>query len=259
LICPDRWTDAYPAWPEWAKELDVLLEFVDEQAHLPQYVPRLESKNAQRDEALNELRIAYWFYQTGFPIAEWEPPGLNSKVGEYAITTPGNENTFVEVKSPGWEGELSDTELQSGRAKQPKYGTNGGGAVGNWIPLQKCIEKAYPKFAPTQSNLLVVADDLMLSLHDTLEHVEIALYNRHPGYGTTGCFNSSKFENLGAVGIFQAFLTSRGVEYCFKIYDNPFALPATRLPGSLLETFKEEKIGIVRKTFTGMTTSDNSW
>ena len=178
LICPDRWTDEYPAWPEYARELDVLLKFADERDRLAQYVPRLQSKNAQRDEALNELRIAYWFHHTGFPVARWEPPGLNSKVGEYAIATPAQKDVFVEVKSPGWEGELSEVQLQSGRAKQPKYGHKGGGAIGNWIPLRKCIEKAYPKFAPTQPNLLVVADDLIFPLHYSLDHVEIALYNK---------------------------------------------------------------------------------
>ena len=109
---------------------------------------------------------------------------------------------FVEVKSPGWEGELSDKERRAGRAKQPKYQPRGGGAFGNWQPLQKCIAsaKTYPKFAPTQPNLLIVADDLMVSLPDSIWHVEIGLYADHTGYGEMGYFTSSRFENLGGVG-----------------------------------------------------------
>jgi len=248
LICPDRWTDAYPAWEPYAQEFDALLEYADTEGGLRHLVPRLESKNAQRNEALEELRVAYWLHNWGFPIVQWEPPGLGGKVGEYLISTPENSCVFVEVKSPGWEGELSDAERQAGRAKQPKFLARGGGAVGNWIPLQRCIRKAYPKFAPTRPNLLVVADDLMFPLHYGLEHVEIALYNRQPGYGTTGYFNSPAFENLGGVGIFGAFSADRGVEYAFKIFDNPFALPATKLPAALSETFKEKKTGIVRAT-----------
>src|SRR5260221_457818 len=147
LICPERWTDAYPAWESFAQELDALLEYADAEGGLHHLAPRLESKNAQRDEALEELRGAYW-----------------------------------------------------------------------------------------------------------LDHVEVALYNRHPGYGTTGYFNSPSYENLGGVGIFRAFSGGRGVEYEFKIFDNPFALPATKLPASLMGTFKEKKTGIVRATFTGNTT-----
>src|ERR1017187_2169562 len=83
LICPDRWNDQYPATPAYAKELDVLLSFADDHGRLPPFVPRLESKNAQRDEALDELRVAYLFHHSQFPIVQWEPPGLNGKVGEY--------------------------------------------------------------------------------------------------------------------------------------------------------------------------------
>ncbi|HKC00360.1 MAG TPA: hypothetical protein VKD23_16370 [Terriglobales bacterium] len=256
LICPERWTDAYPAWESFAQELDALLEYADAEGGLHHLAPRLESKNAQRDEALEELRVAYWLHNWRFPVVRWEPRGLGGKVGEYLISTPEKKRVFVEVKSPGWEGQLSNAERQAGRAKQPKYQNLEGGAVGNWIPLQKCIAsaKTYPKFAPTQPNLLVVADDLMVPLHYCLDHVEVALYNRHPGYGTTGYFNSPSYENLGGVGIFRAFSGGRGVEYEFKIFDNPFALPATKLPASLMGTFKEKKTGIVRATFTGNTT-----
>jgi hypothetical protein len=104
LISPDRWTDAYPAWPAWAKELDVLLLFADEQGRLSDFIPRLESRNAQRDEALNELRVAYLLHHSQFPVVQWEPPGLNGRVGEYLVATPEGQKVFVEVKSPGWEG-----------------------------------------------------------------------------------------------------------------------------------------------------------
>jgi|SRR5208283_1113076 len=106
LISPDRWTDQYPAWPASAKELDVLLLFADEQGRLAHFIPRLESRNTQRDEALSELRVAYLLHHNQFPVVRWEPPGLNGKVGEYLIGTPEGQDVFVEVKSPGWEGEL---------------------------------------------------------------------------------------------------------------------------------------------------------
>jgi hypothetical protein len=255
LICPDRWSDKYPAWPAYAAELDALLTFCDQEGRLSQYVPRLESKSAQRDEALEELRVAYWLHHNGFLIIQWEPPGLNGKVGEYLVHTPEQKTVFVEVKSPGWEGEISHDERKAGRTRQPKHRSGEGGALGNWIPLQKCIasEKTYPKFDPAQPNLLVVADDLKVNLHDCPEHVEIALYNTHPGYGCMGFFTSSAFANLGGIGIFRAISVGRGIEYEFRVFDNPFALPTAKLPDSILR-FTKKATGIVRDTYTGSMT-----
>lgn len=62
-----------------------------------------------------------------------------------------------------------------------------------------------------------------------------------------GYFTSARFENLGGVGVFGANLGRRGVEYEFIVFDNPFALPCTRLPESLLR-FKKKTTGIVRAT-----------
>lgn len=253
LLAPARWTDAFPAFPEWAQELDELLLFADSQGQLSRFVPKLESKNTQRDEALDELRVAYLLHHTGFPIVQWDPPGLNGKVGEYLIGTPKHQNVFVEVKSPGWEGELTPAEIQAGRAKQEKYQRGEGGAFGNWDSVQRCIasRRTYPKFTGTQPNLLIIADDLQVSLHDSLNHVEIALYNTHPGYGTSGYFNTAQFENLGGVGVFRALLAlgGPGVQYEFKLFDNPFALPRTKLPDSLLK-LKTKQSGIVRATLS---------
>ena len=249
LISSDRWTDDYPAWTDWAKELDELLKFADDQRRLSEFIPRLESRKTLRDEALNELRVAYFLHQSRFSIVQWEPPGLNGKVGEYLIGTPEGQRVFVEVKSPGWEGELSDEERRAGRTKEPKYRHLEGGAFGNWQPLQKCIasDKTYPKFTPTQPNLLVIADDLQVSLHDSPGHAEIALYADHKGYGEAGYFTSARFENIGGVGVFNASSAGRGIEYKFGLFDNPFALPSTKLPGSLLK-FKAKITGIVRAT-----------
>jgi hypothetical protein len=248
-LSPARWTDQYPAFPACAKELDELLRFADNHRRLSHFIPRLESRNTQRDEALCELRVAYQLNDIGFPIVQWEPPGLNGKVGEYLIGTPEGHNVFVEVKSPGWEGELTDKQRKAGRARQPKYQQGEGGAIGNWQPLQKCIasERTYPKFAPSQPNLLVVADDLHVDLFEIPEHIEVALYVDHTMYGERGYFTSPRFENIGGVGIFRAFSEARsqGIEYEFQLFDNPFALPGAKLPNSLLE-FKARTRGTLR-------------
>jgi hypothetical protein len=99
--------------------------------------------------------------------------------------------------------------------------------------------RTYPKFAPTQPNLLIIADDLKVPLQESLDHVEIALYADHERYGEKGYFSSTAFENLGGLGVFRAlslaFSAIPSVEYEFKLFDNPFALPSTKLPDSLLK------------------------
>jgi hypothetical protein len=241
LISPGRWKDQYPAYPEYRRELDTLLSFADSQGCLANFVPRLQSKAAQRDEALEELRVAYLLHHSGFPIVQWSPQGLDGKVGEYLVAAPEGQNIFVEVKSPGWEGELSDAQREAGRTKEPKYRGLEGGAIGNWRPVQKRIVAAYSKFAPVQANLLVIADDLMVSLLDLFAHVEIAVYADDAMYGEMGYFTSSTFENLGGLAVFRALLQGDGIHYEFKLFDNPYALPSTRLPKSLLRFKRTEE------------------
>lgn len=251
LLSPDVWTDGYPGPEAYAKELDVLLKFADEKGCLSRFVPNLEGRNKQRDEALNELRLAYLLENLDFPIVQWDPPGLNGKIGEFLLESTEQIPVFTEIKSPGWESELPQEQIKAGRAKLPKYIGIGGGAVGNFQAVHRCISspKTYPKFTNNQSNLLIISDDLNLSLHDSLFQVEGALYGEKRFYGEDGFFTSTRFENIGGLGVFNSFsqAASRGLEYQFVIFENANALPATKLPPSLLK-YKEMFTCIVRGT-----------
>jgi len=88
LLSPDVWTDGYPGPEAYVKELDVLLKFADDKACLSKFVPNLEARNKQRDEALNELRLAYLLDSLNFPVVQWDPPGLNGKIGEFLLDSP---------------------------------------------------------------------------------------------------------------------------------------------------------------------------
>jgi len=69
LISPDRWTDGYPGPVAYSRELDVLLDWASKRNYLKRFVHNIEAKNAKRDEALNELRLAYLFDHMGFRSA----------------------------------------------------------------------------------------------------------------------------------------------------------------------------------------------
>jgi len=232
LINPDRWEGEYPAWPAYARELDELLHFANQEGYLTRFLPNIESKDRQRDKALSELRLAYLFRQLGFGIPLWDPPGANGKIGEFMLSRTGEADVFVEIKSRGWESELSQAQKDAGQAKLLKYDVWRGGAIGNWKAVHDCIssDNCYPKFLPTQPNLLVIADDLNVSLHDTLLQVREALFGEERFFGEEGYFNTNRCEHLGALGIFNFFSAGEGVQYEFVMFRNPHALPATQLP-----------------------------
>jgi hypothetical protein len=236
LIDPCEWKDGYPGSPAHVRELDALLHFANQNGYLRRFVPNLEARDRQRDKCLNELRLAYFFRSLGFDITEWDPPGANGKKGEFNLAVPGEPSVFVEVKSRGWESELSEPQLKADLAKLSKYEVWKGGAVGNWKAVHRCIssDKTYPKFLPTQPNLLIIADDLRVSLHDTLFQVKAALFGEKHFYGEDGYFATNRFEKIGGLGVFNwhSKSPSRGIEYEFIVYLNPNALPATQLPSS---------------------------
>ena len=229
------WTDAYPACQEWEDEFGRLLAFAEAQGQFSNYLPRLRTpRNNQRDEALNELRVAFFLHRSGFPIVAWEPPGQGGKVGEYTIQAQEGGKIFTEVKSRGWESELTQAERLAGRAKLPKYIDGDGGEFATWQGLRDCIAAAYAKFRSDEQNLLVIADDFFVSLTDLPLFVDVALFDKGTGYGgEAGYFTAAAYENLGGLAVFAATVKDGMVQYKFHVYENPFALPQTKLPASL--------------------------
>jgi hypothetical protein len=173
LINTEKWRGDYPAWLAYSRELDELLHFADLNGYLGRFIGNLESKDRQRDKALNELRLAYLCRLLGFGIPLWDPPGANGMTGEFLLSWPSDPDVFVEIKSRGWESELTQAQKDAGMAKLLKYEVWQGGAVGNWQAVHACISapNCYPKFTSCQPNLLIMADDLNVSLHDSVFQV----------------------------------------------------------------------------------------
>jgi len=228
-----RWLndDEYPAWQQYADELERLATFVIREGQFDSYLGRLQGRRNERDSALAELRVAFHFDANGFRITQWRPVGADATEGEFAVAGPSGTGTFVEVKSPGWEGELSDEEKRKGRTRLPKYLPFEGRAVAPWERIQFSVKKSYKKLTPTRPNLLIIADDLFVSLrHGTEMHAGQALYEAR----SNGCFAGSKFQNLGGVAIFWEEDVGA---YYMKLFLNRFALPSTSLPDDMRARF----------------------
>jgi hypothetical protein len=231
-----QWKDAFPSSQLFADEVEKILCYTLYQGQFEQYLGRLRGSANQRDAALAELRVAFFFHRNGFPISQWRPIGAknrdgNDTDGEYLLRGPMKVDVFTEVKNRGWESELTPEEKQAGRQHRPKYLSFDGRAVGQHQSIQGAIDKAYEKFSVQTPNLLIIYDDLFVSLqHGTDMFANPALYEASQGY-----FKDSKYDHLGGIGIFWAPWTSKGIEYGIKLYLNPHAIKP--LPDDLAKGF----------------------
>ena len=247
LLNEAKWKnqDKYPAWQSYADECERLLHFATQRDQWDRFWSKLTADNTrQRDSALNELRVAFHFEDNSFSIVNWEPIGNQAMEGEFLIQGTSGIQTFVEVKSPGWQGELfrfkSPSELPEAQQKyaldrkeKPKYIDLEGGPFSPAEGIQFAIKKAYPKFTSNTPNVLVIADDLFVSLeHGTEMRSQIALYDKD------GCFAGPEYEKLGGVGIFWASNNLEKYWYEMKLFLNPHSLQSTALPEDMRRAFR---------------------
>jgi hypothetical protein len=161
---------------------------------------------------------------------------------EYVVGDGSGQGIFVEVKSPGWEDEIANAEGQgSPRLLQPKYIHAEARATGPWASVRHAVRKAYPKMPRTMPTLLVVKDDLMVSLHDWGHLImEISLYAPKSGGHTSGYladdgpFAGRDYERLGGMAILTVDLPAQGMRYRFALFENPYALASVAVPKGFL-------------------------
>jgi hypothetical protein len=222
--------DGYPAWQMFADELEALLGFAKDSRVLEMYRKELRGRANQRDSAIEELRVAKVLSDNGFPVIQWRPIGLAPKEGEFLVRGPDHAEIFVEVKSPGWEGEISEEERRAGRLQQPKYLGTDAFFANSGASVRFAVDKAYAKFDPKRSNLLVVADDLLFPLA-----YESSFWARDALYWDDGKFNTKAYTNLGGVGFLVKQQQNDRVWAEMRLFLNPHAL--VPLPDSIVQVF----------------------
>jgi hypothetical protein len=159
------WRDhsVFPASQNWADEVERVLCFLTSQGMFGHFLPRLRARESERDGALAEVRTAFFFHRNGFKILRWEPEEVAGRPGDLDIQWRETEPVFVEVKGPGWEGELSREEILARRQDGPKYINGEARAIDPIERVIYAVGKALPKFSERRINMAVIVDDLFFS------------------------------------------------------------------------------------------------
>jgi len=217
----------------------MLLTFAKKRGALNLFWPRLRAKKQQRDEALNEIRVAYFLDLLGYSVVDWEPIDVGNRKLECTVAIP-DQRLLVEVKSPGWEAELSEEQRAAGRANEPKYRENviEGGAAGPVQVIRKAAKKALEKFSGNHPSLVVISDDCFVNLTEwgwgplTMALTQNAL----GGYGP-GLFLQPEYSAIGAVCLFQIvyYADRTEVEYHALSVANPNAMPSAIVPDEVVK------------------------
>ncbi len=245
-----RWNDEYPAWQVYADECERLLEFLRDQKATQRFWPRLCSKKQQRDEALNEIRVAHYLDSIGYPILAWEPIDAPPRNVEFSVSLGSGKAVFVEVKSPGWESELTQEERKSGRTQQNKYVGIEGRAASPIRVISRAVQKAQPKFTGNAPSLIFISDDCFVSIGDWGSGpLQIALTRSSIGWGN-GLFLDPHYANVGGVCLFWiSRVTDRnGIQWSSLCLANPNASPTAALPQELIARLCTPPIEPMRST-----------
>lgn len=213
----------FPATQNWADEVERVLSFLEAQAVLDRFFPRLVAR--EWGGALAEARTGFFFYRNGFRILRWEPEVVPRRPGDLEVQWHDTSPIFVEVKGPGWEGELSPDEIADGRQHGDKYINAEARSVGPISRVVYAMEKALPKLDAALSNLVVVVDDLFISPTELPK-----------GYLVSSLAHEIRAAHLRRIGgLFLINPVSHGgpVEYRKYFVPNPDA--ATALPAAVAE------------------------
>lgn len=215
--------DEFPSTQMWADEVERVLSFLQVHGQFERYLPRLRGKLTQRDGALAEARVAFFFSRNGFNIVSWEPDGAGSNLGEFEVQWNSLQPVFVEVKGPRWEGELSKEELNGPRRSKPRHISGEARWIDSTGKVIAAAKKAVPKFLPDRPNLLVVVGYLLFVSPRELPRDIVEPQIR-------GALSEKSFKNLGGVLIFDFAYNGEKISYHAAFIENTSALDSCLLP-----------------------------
>ncbi len=215
-------------WETW-------LGFVAANGGLGHYTSRLKGGKDQSTIAFNEIAVAHFLAtKCGMRVLDWQPSGAPNTRGEFLVGPDSTRPIFVEVKTPRWQAEIARADDGHPRLKMPKYVGVETRSTNPWASVEHAVEKAHRQMPDNIPTLLVIIDDLFVSLADWAGLVQdIGLYTPKSGLKPEGGpFADNRYDRLGAVGVLKvvADIPFRAVAYRFSLFENTHARPTAALP-----------------------------
>jgi len=166
LLSTAKWqgTDQFPAFQIWADDVEEILVFLHKENRLAAFLSDIRTVQTpqHRDARLAEGRVAFYLAGGGLRILQWEPPGEGTTKGDLLVCFDRSPAIFVEVKQPGWQGELlpqrvaeknklapQENQRRLNRIKRGKFipGVVEGGCVRSPLVSMNVVRRnALPKF-----------------------------------------------------------------------------------------------------------------
>lgn len=201
-------------------EINRWLEFVNNSGNLNKFLSRLRSNKKLQSKTLSELFSGYFINDIlGYKLLDWNCGTINGKNVDFIIRD-GEQKVYCEVKAPGWDMELTQDERLNGRKDRAKYLSGDVRHVAPWKAIRHHVKKSYDKFLPSEINILIVHDDLFLSLLEIPSQIDIALFDDSKIYGNeSGYFLSSRFKFLSGI-LFLHLDYRRKIEYQARYVSN---------------------------------------
>jgi len=253
--------DDFPCLQPMADDVENVLKFLDGEKFLDVFSVQTKKQPnpGKRDELFAEARVAYFLYTNGFKVFGWHTKGAGNKEGEFNISFGSSPNIFVEVKAPGWQGEISwminanpnhtpqNLQRLKDRRKQPKFipGAAEGCASPPHLDCMNVVRKnVLPKLMNTCPNLAIVVDNCFLTPvgHFSL-HEDVHEEYMNPARDPNDPEDKYDYDLLGGVLFlnlnFGPNRSGSGVDYNMNFVENQNALPACSLPADVIKHFLE--------------------
>ena len=212
----------FPAHQSWADEFESALIYLDSEGVLDRFIHRL---SLGERGVWAEIWAAHYFNKNSFKVTQWEPEYVPNAPGDLEVVLRTDDPIFVEVKRPGWQGELSSVEYDKGRHEEPKYQNGDCRSYDNVPPVIHSVRKALPKFCASSANVIVIVDDLFVSPLDDTASVFLPKLD--------ASLNSAEFDVVTGIFLLNLRSVTGNVEYRGYFH----RVRGLELPGSIRDYF----------------------
>jgi hypothetical protein len=225
MMCADaRWSgqDGFPSDQIWADFIEQILAHLQEMGVLEEFLPMLRGTVSQRDGALAEAYVSYFFSRCGFRLLQYHPEAVPGKPMDLEAQYGLGDSFYVEVKGPSWKGEVPEGERNK-RVKLPKHLDGEGGSANPAERIEYVIDnKLLHKLSDKKPNLVAIVPNLFISPYMMPQELI--------DYRIGQALSKETHEIIAGVFVLEPRWTITEVEFETLFVENPDVLSQCALP-----------------------------